>query len=112
MLVSFKTAHFFGYKLKSYFIYYLLIQLSFMIAFFSFYHFSSQSTSYWFYSKQQQTSLKRSIQTSNSLKFTRFSPLIFIGGFPRSGTTLMSVILDAHHDIHCGEETNIVGRIL
>lgn len=27
------------------------------------------------------------------------SPLIFIGGFPRSGTTLMRAMLDAHPDV-------------
>jgi len=31
-------------------------------------------------------------------------PLVFIGGCPRSGTTLMKRILDAHSDIFCGPE--------
>lgn len=39
-------------------------------------------------------------------------PLIFIGGVPRSGTTLMRAILDAHPDIRCGEETRILPRIM
>lgn len=39
-------------------------------------------------------------------------PYIFIGGVPSSGTTLMRVILDAHPDIRCGEETRLVPRIL
>ena len=39
-------------------------------------------------------------------------PLIFVGGVPRSGTTLMRVLLDAHPDIRCGEETRIIPRIL
>lgn len=39
-------------------------------------------------------------------------PLIFIGGMPRSGTTLLRVLLDAHPDIRCGEETRIIPRIL
>ncbi|KAL3309933.1 Tyrosylprotein sulfotransferase [Cichlidogyrus casuarinus] len=34
-------------------------------------------------------------------------PYIFIGGFPRSGTTLMRVLLDVHPDISCGPETHI-----
>ena len=42
----------------------------------------------------------------------RNEPIIFIGGFPRSGTTLMRVMLDAHHDIRCGEETRILPNIL
>ncbi|XP_014664239.1 PREDICTED: protein-tyrosine sulfotransferase-like [Priapulus caudatus] len=39
-------------------------------------------------------------------------PIIFVGGVPRSGTTLMRVLLDAHPDIRCGEETRIIPRIL
>jgi len=44
--------------------------------------------------------------------YTRHSPLIFIGGVPRSGTTLMRAMLDAHPSVRCGEETRIVPRIL
>ncbi|XP_062588758.1 protein-tyrosine sulfotransferase 1-like [Saccostrea cucullata] len=40
------------------------------------------------------------------------APLIFIGGVPRSGTTLMRVMLDAHQDVRCGEETRVIPRIL
>lgn len=39
-------------------------------------------------------------------------PLIFIGGVPRSGTTLMRAMLDAHEDVRCGQETRVVPRIL
>ena len=39
-------------------------------------------------------------------------PLIFIGGMPRSGTTLMRAMLDAHPDVRCGEETRIIPRLL
>nr|KAG5707044.1 hypothetical protein BaRGS_019649 [Batillaria attramentaria] len=38
--------------------------------------------------------------------------IIFIGGMPRSGTTLMRVMLDAHPDVRCGEETRVIPRIL
>ncbi|XP_065199522.1 protein-tyrosine sulfotransferase isoform X2 [Planococcus citri] len=42
----------------------------------------------------------------------RQMPLIFIGGVPRSGTTLMRAILDAHPEVRCGQETRVVPRIL
>ena len=45
---------------------------------------------------------------SHIYKYSRNSPLIFVGGFPRSGTTLMRAMLDAHPEVRCGEETNVV----
>ena len=39
-------------------------------------------------------------------------PLIWVGGIPRSGTTLMRVMLDAHKDVRCGEETRVIPRLL
>lgn len=44
--------------------------------------------------------------------YDRNEPMIFIGGMPRSGTTLARAMLDAHPDIRCGEETRVVPRIL
>ncbi|CAH1738074.1 protein-tyrosine sulfotransferase isoform X1 [Aphis gossypii] len=44
--------------------------------------------------------------------YDRNMPLIFIGGVPRSGTTLMRAMLDAHPDVRCGQETRVVPRIL
>lgn len=40
------------------------------------------------------------------------TPLIFIGGWPRSGTTLLRVMLDAHPDVRCGEETHLIPIVL
>jgi len=45
-------------------------------------------------------------------KYNHTTPIIFIGGMPRSGTTLMRVMLDAHSDVRCGEETRLVPRLL
>ncbi|XP_035034877.1 tyrosylprotein sulfotransferase 1, like [Hippoglossus stenolepis] len=45
-------------------------------------------------------------------QFPEDTPLIFIGGFPRSGTTLMRVMLDAHNAVRCGEETRVIPRLL
>ncbi|CAM6002574.1 unnamed protein product [Sphagnum balticum] len=39
-------------------------------------------------------------------------PIIWIGGMPRSGTTLMRAMLDAHPSVRCGEETRVLPRIL
>lgn len=38
--------------------------------------------------------------------------IVFVGGVPRSGTTLARVMLDAHPDIRCGEETRVIPRIV
>jgi len=47
-----------------------------------------------------------------SYTYDRVMPLIFIGGMPRSGTTLMRAMLDAHPDVRCGEETRVIPRLL
>lgn len=44
--------------------------------------------------------------------YHREMPLIFIGGVPRSGTTLMRAMLDAHPDVRCGQETRVIPRML
>jgi hypothetical protein len=50
---------------------------------------------------------KINYNSTSSLK-----PIVFIGGMPRSGTTLMRAILDSHPSVRCGEETRVVPRIL
>uniref|UniRef100_A0A2M4A4C1 Protein-tyrosine sulfotransferase n=1 Tax=Anopheles triannulatus TaxID=58253 RepID=A0A2M4A4C1_9DIPT len=50
--------------------------------------------------------------TSNGFRYHRNMPLIFIGGVPRSGTTLMRAMLDAHPEVRCGQETRVIPRIL
>lgn len=52
------------------------------------------------------------LRTFNARNFF-FSHLCeFSGGVPRSGTTLMRAMLDAHPDVRCGEETRVIPRIL
>jgi len=46
------------------------------------------------------------------IKYDRFTPIIFVGGMPRSGTTLMRTMLDAHPMVRCGQETRVIPRLL
>jgi len=64
--------------------------------------------------KTESMSKKTSMisQDGTLYEYDRQSSLIFIGGVPRSGTTLMRAMLDAHHDVRCGEETRVVPRLL
>lgn len=47
-----------------------------------------------------------------TISSARQHPLIMVAGHPRSGTTLMRSMLDAHEHVHCGEETHIVPLIV
>ena len=49
---------------------------------------------------------------NNIYTYDHQMPLIFIGGMPRSGTTLLRAMLDAHSEVRCGEETRVIPRIL
>ncbi|XP_021939354.1 protein-tyrosine sulfotransferase-like [Zootermopsis nevadensis] len=51
-------------------------------------------------------------QSRKIYKYDRHMPLVFIGGVPRSGTNLMREILDAHPEVRCGQETEVIPRIL
>ena len=44
--------------------------------------------------------------------YDKTTPIIFVRGMPRSGTDLMRVILDAHPEVRCGEETHLVPLLL
>lgn len=58
---------------------------------------------------------RKTVQTGPNgeiYEYDRNSPIVFIGGVPRSGTTLMRAMLDAHPEVRCGEETRVVPRIL
>lgn len=52
------------------------------------------------------------IDRSDVYPYSRNTPLIFVGGVPRSGTTLMRAMLDAHPEVRCGEETRIIPRLI
>ena len=43
-----------------------------------------------------------------NLSIDNDKPIVFIGGSPRSGTTLLRVMLDSHRDLNCGDETKII----
>lgn len=49
---------------------------------------------------------------NSTYRYSRNIPLFFIGGMPRSGTTLLRVMMDSHPDVRCGGETRVIPRIL
>lgn len=55
---------------------------------------------------------KTTLTDEDLVYYKKDIPIIWIGGVPRSGTTLMRAILDAHPDVRCGEETRVIPRIL
>ena len=52
------------------------------------------------------------IEPNQLVYYNNSTPLIWVGGVPRSGTTLARAMLDAHPDVRCGEETSIIPVIL
>ena len=71
--------------------------------------------------------MKEPAGPSKEVIYNRAMPIIFVGGMPRSGTTLMRSMLgkinffnrvknvkhsDAHPMVRCGEETRVVPRMI
>ena len=44
--------------------------------------------------------------------YNNSSPMLFIGGVPKSGTTLMRVLLDIHPRVRCGPESHVIIDVL
>ena len=55
---------------------------------------------------------KEELTKNEVFEINKNSPLIFIVGSARSGTTLMRAILDVHPDIRCGPESFIIPYFL
>lgn len=55
---------------------------------------------------------KKKPKFHDAFEYNSSIPILFIGGMPRSGTTLMRSMMDAHPMMRCGEETRLVPRIL
>ncbi|CAH1133404.1 unnamed protein product [Ceutorhynchus assimilis] len=62
--------------------------------------------------RQPSMHKKQYVVNNQTYNYNRQMPLIFIGGVPRSGTTLIGAMLDAHQDIRCGQETRVIPRLL
>jgi hypothetical protein len=66
-------------------------------------------------SQSEETRLEnisnRTSETARSLLASQLSRLIFVGGSPRSGTTLVQRILDCHPEIYAGPEFDFVPPI-
>ena len=56
--------------------------------------------------------LSHSTESHSSGTAVSSRQIVFVGGVPRSGTTLCRSMLDAHPDIHCGEETRVIPQVL
>ena len=54
------------------------------------------------------TSIQANKPNESYLNGVQESYLFFIGGYARTGTTLMRAILDVHPNISCGPETKII----
>ncbi|PIC39423.1 hypothetical protein B9Z55_011114 [Caenorhabditis nigoni] len=93
----------------------------FLVAFILFYFITSRTSDDPYYNSRrgkfrsgddEEFERPRQLAVQADDGYNRTSPFIFIGGVPRSGTTLMRAMLDAHPDVRCGEETRVIPRIL
>lgn len=60
----------------------------------------------------ETSALRRASETAPSLLASQLNRLIFVGGSPRSGTTLVQRILDSHPEIYGGPEFGFVSPIV
>lgn len=71
-----------------------------------------QSDALWSRSEKHINYSDGSPGSMKKFEYSRDMPIVFIGGMPRSGTTLLRVMLDSHPDIRCGGETRVIPRLL
>lgn len=98
-----------GIKLKKSMCYGAICFIAIVLLFYNFLQCESRPSAIMIPSEQEKHIYT---QEGKAIKYGQESALIFIGGMPRSGTTLMRAMLDAHPDVRCGEETRIIPRIL
>lgn len=55
---------------------------------------------------------ERECHSKIAFNVTKEHPFIFIGGYPRSGTSVMRAIVESHPDVRCGDETTILIHFL
>eukprot|EP00742_Colponemidia_sp_Colp-10_P013390 GILJ01015124.1.p1 GENE.GILJ01015124.1~~GILJ01015124.1.p1 ORF type:complete len:387 (+),score=41.34 GILJ01015124.1:50-1210(+) len=63
-------------------------------------------------SLEQLSNLTSQERMSLEVDLNKQKRIVFIGGCPRSGTTLMRTMLDSHSTIACGPETRVIPRVL
>lgn len=64
------------------------------------------------YPRRERSVFRKVTDKDNSTISISSRQIVFVGGVPRSGTTLTRVMLDAHPEIRCGEETRVIPRII